>query len=357
MDSLFIEFRDPLFGIIVILFLIFFISFLTYTFGQFQDKKERKSYKKLLKRFELQELRGDDLKKLTQNNQAMPFDTILLLASTYIQKGNYEKAISIYLTMLENTNHSNKKEELLEHLGMAYFRGGFLQRSKDVFLKILEFSPRNHTALYQLLYVYEKMGSYQLALEVIKSIDELDMKLNNVKETKVYLQTLQIIHDSLKSYELRADELLGMLEENRQANRLIAQFIFNYQKEVFWKNIDKFDIDEIIDLFWYIPKQMIDFEVVNSNPKLQEIYRAKGYIDDNIEDIDISSDDFELAVLIELQKSDKLKADISFEYLCNNCKQSFPMSFDRCPNCHAILSSKLQKSLMKVHNENNNSLL
>ena len=355
MDSLFIEYRDPLFGIIIILFLIFLISFLTYTFSQFQDKKERKSYKKLLKRFELQELRGDDLTKLGET-QNMPFDTILILASTYIQKGNYEKAISIYLTMLENTNHKNKKEELLEHLGMAYFKGGFLQRSKDVFLKILEFSPRNHIALYQLLYVYEKMGNYRQALEVIKSIDELEMKFNNINETKTYLQALQIINDSLRTCEMRASELLDILEENKKANRLIAQFILIYQKELFWSHLDMFDIAQLVDLLWYIPKENIDFDIVNSNQTLKEIYCANGYIEMDADD-DISSDDFDLSVLIELNKTNNLKADLSFEYLCDNCKHSFPMSFDRCPNCHAILSTKIQKSLMKVHDENNYSLL
>ena len=352
MDSLFIEYRDPLFGIIVILFLIFFISFLTYTFGQYQDKKERKSYKKLLKRFELQELRSDDLKKLNQAHN-MPFDTILILASTYIQKGNYEKAISIYLTMLENTTHQNKKEELLEHLGMAYFKGGFLQRSKEVFLKILEFSPRNHTALYHLLYVYEKLGNYNLALEVVDSIDELEMKFNNISETKVYLQALQIINDSLKTYEVRANELLEILKNNQKANRLIAQFILVYHKNTFWQNIEIFDLSKLIDLLWYIPEQNIDFNAVNSNKILKEIYCAKGYINNS----EISSDDFELAVLIELNKTNNIKADLSFEYLCSSCKHSFPMSFDRCPHCHSILSSQIQKSLMKVHNENNYSLL
>ena len=352
MDSLFIEYRDPLFGIIVILFLIFFIAFLTYTFGQYQDKKERKSYKKLLKRFELQELKGDDFAHLSQAGN-LPYETMLILASSYIHKGDYEKAISIYLSMLENTQHKNKKEELLEHLGMAYFKGGFLQRSKDVFLKIVEFSPRNHTALYHLLYVYEKMGSYKLALEVIDSIDELEMKFNNIADTRVYLRTLQIINDSLTTCEVRAEELLEILKTEPKVNRLIAGFIYTYQKELFWKNIELFDLSELIDLLWYTPKEMIDLDIVKQNDTLKSIFVAKGYIEDE----DIISDDFELSVLMELKKADNIKADLSFEYLCDSCKQSFPMSFDRCPNCRNILSSKIQKTLTKVHNENNYSLL
>jgi hypothetical protein len=155
---------------------------------------------------------------------------------------------------------------------------------------------------------------------------------------------------------MRASELLDILKENQKANRLIAQFILIYQKELFWSHLDMFDIAQLVDLLWYIPKENIDFDIVNSNQTLKEIYCANGYIEMDADD-DISSDDFDLSVLIELNKTNNLKADLSFEYLCDNCKHSFPMSFDRCPNCHAILSTKIQKSLMKVHDENNYSLL
>ena len=68
-------------------------------------------------------------------------------------ENDYNKAISVYLTLLEHVNDRVKKEELLELLGTTYFKGGFLQRSKDIFLRILKFSPRNKNALKYLLLV------------------------------------------------------------------------------------------------------------------------------------------------------------------------------------------------------------
>ena len=57
MDSLVLEYRDPLFGIIVFFALIFFISFLTYSFGAYKEKRARRDYRKLLKRFEIGKLK------------------------------------------------------------------------------------------------------------------------------------------------------------------------------------------------------------------------------------------------------------------------------------------------------------
>ena len=57
----------------------------------------------------------------------LPFDSILLLASTFLHKGEYNKAISVYLTLLEHVNDRVKKE-LLELLGTTYFKGGFFTK-------------------------------------------------------------------------------------------------------------------------------------------------------------------------------------------------------------------------------------
>ena len=55
-----IDFRDPLFGIIAIFLFIFVASFLTYTYGLYKEKTARHEYRKLLKRFELGNLKEED---------------------------------------------------------------------------------------------------------------------------------------------------------------------------------------------------------------------------------------------------------------------------------------------------------
>ena len=154
MGNIALGYRDPLFGIILIVALIFLISFFTYYYSIYKEKIARKDYRKLSKRFELGKLKEEDYVHLYKTYN-LPFDSILLLASSFLHKGDHNKAISVYLTLLEHVKDRVKKEELLELLGTTYFKGGFLQRSKEIFLRILKFSPRNKNALLHLLLVNE----------------------------------------------------------------------------------------------------------------------------------------------------------------------------------------------------------
>jgi predicted ATP-dependent serine protease len=46
-----------------------------------------------------------------------------------------------------------------------------------------------------------------------------------------------------------------------------------------------------------------------------------------------------------------------FSYLCKKCKQSFPVSFKRCPNCMAINSVEVEEEIAKASPQTNYSLL
>lgn len=339
MSELFPEFRDPLFGIIVIVLTIFVISFLTYSFGLFKERKTRKEYRKLLKRFEIGNLKEDDFVHL-YTTYNLPFDSIILLASTFLHKGNYTKAISVYLALLEVVSDNVKKEELLEHLGKAYFKGGFLQRSKEIYLKILKFSSRNTTALNFLLIIYQKLNDYEKANEILVVLDELDC---NVIQEKVYIDTLKLINDPVISFDKKATNLIEIFNENKLIERLAIQFLIKFNKPLFWKNIPSFDILNCIDLLWYLDFNDVDFDVVNKHKLLKELYTAKGYINSvNTSNI------FELAVLISTKKStSKVEVDLNFEFLCTSCKKTHPIYESRCPHCHNILTFIIEPKLSK----------
>ncbi len=172
----------------------------------YKEKKARREYRKLYKRFELGKLKEDDYVHL-YTTYNLPFDSIILLASTFLHKGDFNKAITVYLALLEHVTDRVKKEELLELLGTTYFKGGFLQRSKDIFLKILKFSPRNRQALTYLLLVYEKLKEYDKAKEVIESLDELKV---NMETQEVYIDALKL---SIKSDVRNAVELLVLAQK------------------------------------------------------------------------------------------------------------------------------------------------
>ena len=112
--------------------------------------------------------------------------------------------------MLEIVNDRVKKEELLELLGTTYFKGGFLQRSKEIFLRILKFSPRNKNVLTHLLLVYEKLKDYKKAKEITDSLEELD---NDMSIDKIYLDSLIILNDSELSYEKRTELIYEIFKE------------------------------------------------------------------------------------------------------------------------------------------------
>jgi len=334
-----IDYRDPLVGIITIFIFIFLASFFTYSFGIYKERKRRKEYRKLLKRFELGDLKEDDYIHL-YTTYNLPFDSIILLASSFLNKGQYNKAISVYLALLEHVSDSVKKEELLELLGNTYFKSGLLQRSKDIYLKILKFSPRNKTALRHLLLVFEYLKEYKRAEEVIDSLSELD---EIIIIDRIYIKVLQIIDDPLLSFEDKSVLLLNNFIVNNKLERLVVEFLIKFNKELFWNNIEKFNISRIIDLLWYLDFDDVNFDKINGLEKLQELYCAKGYIDDKIQ-----TKQFELAVLISNNNSKlKVDMDLNFEFICNKCKHNHPIYSSRCPHCHSILTFIVEPKLSK----------
>lgn len=348
MDNIILEYRDPLFGIIIVVALIFVISFITYSYSIYKERNARKDYRKLSLRFELGKLKEEDYVHLYKTYN-LPFDSILLLASSFLHKGDYNKAISVYLALLEHVNDRVKKEELLDRLGTTYFKGGFLQRSKEVFLRILKFSPHNTNALLYLLLVNEKLKDFKKAREIACCLEELD---KNVTKDKIYLDSLIIINDSVISYERRTELLYEIFKDNKIIERIFASFLIQFNKQFFWNHVNEFDCSKFIDIMWYQKEEDINFDKVLENQFLNELYNAKGYLN-TVE----HSNDFDLDILILINKHEhKINASLDFEFICNSCKHSHPVFDTRCPHCHSILTFDVKHHLTKSFYDFNQSL-
>jgi lipopolysaccharide assembly protein B len=338
-ENTLLNYRDPLTGIIFIVSLIFLASFITYTLSAYKERMARKEYRKLLKRFELGTLKEEDYIHL-YSTYNLPFDSIILLASSFIYQGKYDKAISVYLTLLEHVKEPVKKEELLELLGSAYFKSGLLQRSRDIYLKILKFSPRNKTALEFLLLIFENLKEYDRVQEIIDSLDELD---EDTKKEKIYLQAQMTINDPILSFEKKSQALLKQYLEYEILERFISNYLIKYNKELFWENSENFHPLKIIDLLWYLDFDDIDWDKVNSSKTLKEIFSAKGYIADITQ-----SENFQLQTLISVKNSPiQSNLDLNFEFICSKCKKTHPVYEPRCPHCHETLSFKVEPKLGK----------
>jgi tetratricopeptide (TPR) repeat protein len=340
--------RDPIFGIIAIVLVVFIASFFTYTFNISKERNARKEYRKLLKNFQLNTLKDDDYIHL-YTTYNLPFDSILLLASSFIHKGENNKAINVYLSLLKYVKEKVKKEELLELLGHTYYKSGFLQRSKDIYLKILQFSPHNINALKSLIYLYEKLKEYDKYEEVLESLNEL--QIDTTKEN-IFLNTLKIIDDPLLSYDEKTITLDKIVEDNKLVERVYLEFLLKFNKEYFFKNINSFDISKIIDLMWHLHFDDIDFDNIKNNSLLQELYSAKAYINSTDR-----SDIFEFNVLIATNSyKNNINIDLNFDFMCSSCKKIHPIYNTRCPHCNDILTLKVKPILSKGFYEKNLSI-
>jgi len=339
-DNIIFDYRDPLVGIVTIFIFIFLTSFVTYTVSIYNERKSRKEYRKLLERFELGTLKEDDYIHL-YSTYNLPFDSIILLASSFVHKGQHNKAISVYLALLEHVKEPIKKEELLELLGETYYKSGMLQRSKDIFLKILKFSPRNRIALHKLLLIFQQLNEFGRADEVLVALDELD---EDIQKERMYLRVLKIINDPILSFEKKSLELLVNLQENIKLERIVASFLLKFNKELFWENINHFDVNNLIDLLWYLDFDDVNWEIVNNNILLEDLFTAKGYINKSK-----NSNNFEFNILIALHNSSTTTdLDLNFEFICDKCKKTHPIYESRCFHCEDTLSFIVKPKLGKA---------
>lgn len=346
MSPFFIEFRDPLFGIIIFFALVFMITISSYWWTKYKNKEKTRSLDKFLKDFKAVPTKKE-LKLLISKGE-MSEKSWILLARLYSKNGDFEKSIEIYNELIEITDKSNV-QEVMYLLGRTYFKAGFLERSKKVFLEILKNNPRSPRVLYDLVLVYEYMKDYDSALEVLEPLDELN---NDISLDSLYLKAMKVLNVNDLTNELKAYELLELYKTSGNLTYMIFEFLFRVNPKLGWSNLDSSKSELMTDIFWRIDKKDLDFDIISNNGYLRELYSARGDIQSSIR-----SSVFEFDMLINLNK--KVLTSLSFEYICDNCKNIFPFAFSRCSNCHSIDTQRVDITLIKDfhrnYSEENNS--
>jgi tetratricopeptide (TPR) repeat protein len=317
MDNFF-DYRDPLFGIIIFLSLVLLVFCINYYFEYTKKNREYKSLDNIKESFNI----DSNLLNLDKalNSFDLPFDTIVFIATAYYKNGNYDKAIYILLSLLKNEDTNSQKEQVLDLLGQIYFKAGFLEKSKNIFLKSLELYPKNKITLNNLLISYEMTKDYDKALEILVPLEELNV---DVCDTKIYLETLQIIDDYSIVLSEKIDNLETILKENKFVTRLILDFFSKYSKSHFLNNINKNNEILCIDMLYYL----------YGNDLILESYL------------------FELDIIKKLEVSNSNMVGLSFEYICDDCKNIYPLYQNRCPNCRKVLSMKPEAILVNNNNK------
>lgn len=339
MDSFFIEYRDPLFSIIILVCIIFIISFANYWWGIFKSKEEKSNIEKFIKRFEI--VKDQDAFKDMLNLFETSLESLVILARSHIKSGDFETAIHIYLIALDQVKNITQKRYILSELGQAYFKAGFLKRSSEAFLESLKLSPRDTVSLKYLTVCYEMLKSYDHAIETLNALEELGV---DVKTQKAYIKAKRIYEDTSIDTDERVEKLKSLKGEFKQVGRMVIEY--KYSRGILSiKDFEDVDPAMVFDLVW--ATQGIDFGSLKE-ALYQSIAAAKG--DKNAKE---HSGIFELEVLERLHQIGYEKASLNFEFTCKECKHTFPIFFYRCPNCHALMSASIQPVLMSKSYEEN----
>jgi len=347
MNTFFIEFRDPLFSIIIFFAIIFAITFFSYWWGRYRRKEDSRHLDKFLRQFRSLPSKAE-LKVLIGGGE-LSEKSWLLLAHSYFKNGDYEKSIEIYNEMLKVGSSSNKKETMFL-LGRTYYKAGFLERAKQIFLEILKKSPRTPQALHYLLLVYESMRDYKSALDVLEPLDELN---EDIKNDKAYLKSLELLNNTKLSVEEKSKKLLEIYSQTHQLSYLIFEYLFRVNPQLAWDNFDSSKSELLTDILWRLDFKDLNLDIILQNSYLRELYTARGDLDEVT-----GSSVFEFDILIALKRS-SVNATLNFEYICDSCKQIYPFVFHRCTHCHSIDTAKVEWSIAKDYHkdfsEENNS--
>ncbi len=341
MDLLSLDYRDPIYGVIVLIVLVMIISFSTYWWGIFKSKEEETNIKKFVKKFDQYDSFNDYKTLIVKKD--LPTESAILMALTFEKSGEYEKAIEIYLALLKNMLGPQKRKDLLTLLGKTYYKAGFLKKSEDTLLTSLKLYPKNEEALTYLSVIYEILREYDKALEVLDTLEAMGI---NVGEKRIYFQALKIIHDKKMPDEQKLQSLKSLGLDKRIVQRKIFEFVKSHQLSFDEEMLQHFNFKNLIDLLWMSDYHIFDPKYVEKNRLLAEVFSAKG-------DVQLAkeSDVFELNVLLKLRSIHEESADLSFSYLCDNCKHVFPIYFYRCPKCQQIDTTDIETNLIKRNYE------
>ena len=346
MNTFFIEFREPLFSIIIFFVIIFMITFFSYWWNRYKHREDSKYLDNFLKQFRTLPSK-DELKVLITSGD-LSEKSWLLLANSYYKNGDYEKSIEIYNEILSIGSSENKRDTMFL-LGKTYFKAGFLERSKQVFLSILKTNPRTPQALNYLLLVYEYMRDYKSALEVLEPLDELN---SDIELDSIYLKIMALLNATDISQDEKVETLLSIYKNTHQLAHIVFEYLFRANPKLAWENFDSSKSEILSDILWGIEFKNLNLDIISQNGYLRELYSARGDIN-----LAQSSSVFEFDVLIKL--NGKGNATLTFEYMCDACKQVFPFAFNRCSSCHSVDTAHVEWSLSKDYyknlNEENNS--
>ena len=332
MNSFLPSYHDPIFSIILIVLIAIAVALVTHGWNLYRREKLQRHLYSFLERFDTASCSLEEENVPYEEGMAKP---LLLLARAFEQSGTYNKTISILLYLIRHS----RDDELLIYLGRVYLRAGFLQRAEDIFLEIIARHPRRTDVLYQLELLYEKLQEYDKAREAVEA---LRAQGEETALLEANLRYQEIRSDRELSAPEKGEALEALLEENASLYRPILRELFRLETDRAWRRVDTGRIPELLDILWFLPPAQLQLDIISKNLMLQAVYYGRGDLKEPpTERVGV----FALDMLCAARKSGFGEGDLHFAYLCSECKQSFPVSFVRCPGCMALNSVKVEERL------------
>ncbi|WP_086245100.1 tetratricopeptide repeat protein [Campylobacter devanensis] len=331
MDFFFIEYRDPIFGLIVLFSVLLLVAIFSYFWGVFSLKDQKNSIDKFVNKFQSQS-------NLDQKYQDMLIrldidsGSLNALAGIFARSGEFNKAIAIYLIALQKAITKSQKELIFLNLGKAYLKAGFMQRSIEVFLEAIKISPKNIDALSHLGLGFEKLRLHDKSLEVLDVLQEQGV---DVAQEIAYTKALKLKNSQME-FEEKVAKMAKFANDFKLVSRMILELFIINGKDVNLINI-KPDLAHCLDIL-YLNDGVLDGD------EYKELYSAKGLNNAQITDFNLN--------LLKVARDNNLNATLSFSYICKECKGSYPLFFYRCNHCARLGSCAIIPNVIKESDEN-----
>ncbi|MEY3091175.1 MAG: hypothetical protein RL113_1491, partial [Pseudomonadota bacterium] len=191
---------------------------------------------------------------------------------------------------------------------------------------------------------------YDKAREVLEPLQILG---EDTKTLEHFWDLSELFINKTLSTDEKVTKLKNLLQQDPTLYRPVATALLRLDTKSAWEIIDPEQIKALIDVLWFLPNSQLDLDIITANEALQTLYYAKGYL----QEPHTHSGIFNVDMLATAKQNHFQEGDLIFSYLCKKCKQSFPVSFKRCPNCMAINSVKVEEKIAKATPKTDHSLL
>lgn len=393
MDFFFVEYRDPMFGLLVLVALVLVVAVLHYAWRTLSSKSQKKGLEGFIKKFDI----ADEHKDLLRAS-SLSLENLHFLAGIFTKSGEFEKAIQIYLIALEKIKDKGEQEAIFYDLAEVYFRAGFLQRSVEVLLNALNLRPRNEKALKLLKIVYLRLKRYDEVLQSLDALFELGCEVSKERE---FINVIAL-KNGAQSGAL-GDKNLSVDDKRNQNLALNAQN--SALKSENSANLNSSDLNSK-----NANSKAKNSKNLNLNPKNLNLENSNSILNLNSKDLNLTSKnstqspknyennelvkrfllengaeihaEFELVIdllykgkraiflddnayfelfcamklapkrqnyaftnpklkMLEILNDNDFKARLSFSYVCTHCKNQMPLFFYHCPICYEFGGCKI----------------